>query len=158
MMNKKIMAVVGVVALSGAATDGLLQADPVIAQETDTNIPTCVSEFMQEQKAQIDQKIEEALSEGKITQKQYDIITAMRDIMPDLGKNRGNMEDIDPNTTVGQLHEQRQQEIVSALKEKGVEVTAQELDDLRELREDLGLKGPMGRGGKGRMRANQSAE
>ncbi len=53
-----------------------------------------------------------------------------------------------------QMHEERQAEILDALSEKGLDVTADELDELHDTMESLGIhegKGPGGKGGPGGM-------
>lgn len=91
-------------------------------------------------KTEADDMISKALNDGKITQKQYEIITAMREIMPEMKGNRTDMSDVDLDTTLGEIQAKKHAEIISALKEKGIDVTEEELTELKDLRDELGLR------------------
>ena len=97
-----------------------------------------------------------ALEEGDFTQRQAEILNVMEDL--DLSGKPDDMEAWREYTPEQReelresRHENRQQDILSALYDAGLEVTQDELDDLHEAMEELGIGmyGSRGQGGAGR--------
>lgn len=97
----------------------------------------------------------QAMDEGSITQRQLEILNAMEDSKPEGGRGLfGAGKDLTPEEREifrESRREERGQSMLEALNEQGVDVTHEELQELRELRTELGLMGSQHRrGGNGR--------
>ena len=116
-------------------------------------------EFRAERQAELEQQIADAVTSGGLTERQADIIAAMQEIreekrndLADLSaeerqalreERRSNFADLstdERDALKEELHSERQTEIIAALAEKGISVTAAELDELHETLEELGIR------------------
>jgi hypothetical protein len=101
-------------------------------------------EMQAERRAERDEAIVEALDSGDLTEKQAEILNAMENL--DIDKGRPDDWDEWKEYTPEQKEalrdareEVRQQEIIDALYEQGLEVTSDELDELRDVMQELGI-------------------
>lgn len=138
------------------ALAGKLGLDPDVVQNAITSVR---QERQAAHKAEVEAKIAQAVEEGKLTQRQADIHNALQEIhTANFEKRQDIKEDLRDMTRderqqyMEKQRATREAEIISALKEKGFEVTSQELEDLREALRELEI-GPMkGRGMRGGFR------
>ena len=120
-------------------------------------------EMQAEREAEKDQAIIDALDNGDLTEKQSEILNVMEDI--DIDKGRPDDFEEWKEYTPEQKealrdarNETRQQDIIDALYEQGLEVTQEELDELKDAMQELGIGmyGYRGKGGMGEgMRMHQ---
>ncbi|MDD3475149.1 MAG: hypothetical protein PHP08_04640 [Candidatus Dojkabacteria bacterium] len=128
-------------------------------EEVATVIEDVREEMQAERQAERDEAIIEALDNGDLTEKQAEILNAMEDIDIDRGKPEDweEWKDYTPEQREAlrdARDEIRQQEIIDALYEQGLEVTSDELDELKDVLQELGIGmyGYMGEGGGMQMR------
>ena len=106
-----------------------------------------------EREAERTETIATALDEGNLTERQAEILNVMEDL--DLGGRPSDIEEWKDYTPEQRealrdaRHESRQQELLDSLYDAGLEVTQDEMDQLHEDMDDLGigLKGMRGEGG-----------
>ena len=120
-------------------------------------------EMQAEREAEKDQAIIDALDNGDLTEKQSEILNVMEDI--DIDKGRPDDFEEWKEYTPEQKealrdarNETRQQDIIDALYEQGLEVTQEEFDELKDAMQELGIGmyGYRGEGGIGEgMRMHQ---
>ena len=133
-------------------------------EEVVTVIEDVREEMQAERQAERDTAILDAIDSGDLTEKQAEILNAMEDIDIDRGKPEDweEWKDYTPEQREAlrdAREETRQQEIIDALYEQGIDVTADELDELRDVMQELGigmygLRGEGGMGGGMRMHQN----
>ncbi|MCA9383098.1 hypothetical protein KC909_01915 [Candidatus Dojkabacteria bacterium] len=145
----------------------------VSEDQVQTAISETKDEMQAERQAEREQAISDAVDNGDLTDRQADILAALEEIhqekhdeMMDMTEEerqalreekQAEFEDLtaeEREAQKDQMHEERQAEILDALSEKGLDVTADELDELHDAMESLGIhegKGPGGKGGPGGM-------
>jgi hypothetical protein len=111
-------------------------------------------EHMAERTAERAEAIVQASEEGNITERQLEILNAMEDLRPEGGRGMfGAGRDLTPEEREilrESTREEREQSMLEALNELGLNVTQEELQELRDLRMELGLMGNQHkRGGNG---------
>jgi hypothetical protein len=116
------------------------------------------SEIKAQRAAEMKQKISDALTAGKLTQRQADILNAIHDVRESLKPaerpakdDLRNLTEAERKVKTDEMKTQMEQKLIDALKAKGLTVTAEELQSTHKAAEDAGL-GMMGRhGGPGKM-------
>jgi hypothetical protein len=102
------------------------------------------TEVQAEREAERAETITQALDDGKLTEKQAEILNALEDI----NVNRGRPEDWEEwkeytpeqkEALQEARHELIQQDRIDALYEQGIEVTQEEMDNLHDVMEELGI-------------------
>lgn len=160
MKTSKLMALVAgsTVALGiGAAGMSYTYAQNAVANETfssvlssklgvpEEKVSSALSEtrlqMHTERTAEVNELVDQALKDGKLTQRQVEIISTMHEI-------REEKFDSDEPRRGGMRHE----EMLSDLNEKGLNVTEEELTTLREEMRELGIGGKGNGMGKGMHR------
>jgi hypothetical protein len=133
---------------------GVYGASNIYAQEFGFrgNVPEEVrQEHMAERTAARAEAIVQATEEGNITERQLEILNAMEDLRPEGGRGMfGAARDLTPEEREilrESMREEREQSMLDALNEAGLDVTHEELEELRELRMELGLMGKQNRRG-----------
>lgn len=123
-------------------------------------------EHRSEMQAEIQAKIDEAVDAGDLTDRQAEILNAMQEIReenPRSEEDRPDREDIEAMTEEEReaFREERsaehQQEMIDALAEKGLDVSADELETLRETMKELGIGGGH-HGGRGGPRGDRGGQ
>jgi hypothetical protein len=120
------------------------------------NVPEEIrQEHIAERTAERAEAIVQATEDGDITQRQLEILNAMEEIKPEgAGGMFGAGRDLTPEEREilrESIREEREERLLEALNELGLEVTHEELEELRDLRTELGLMGNQHRrGGYGR--------
>ncbi len=120
------------------------------------NVPEEIrQEHIAERTAERSEAIVQAMEEGNITQRQLEILNAMEEVKPEGGRGMfGAGRDLTPEEREilrESIREEKAQSMLEALNELGLEVTHEELQELRDLRIELGLMGNQHRrGGYGR--------
>lgn len=106
-----------------------------------------------ERRAERAESILKAIEDGKLTERQAQILDAMEDLRPEEGYGfQGQMRDLSEEERE-EMRAERQASMLEQLR-KVLYVTDEEMDELHELMQDLGINGGgMGRGGRG-MHAN----
>ena len=90
-----------------------------------------------EREAAREQAVSEAVESGDLTAEQEEILDAMHSIMEE---SRPDSEDWEPGEgrrNMGSL----QEDMLDSLNEAGLDVTQEELDELRDTMQDLGIEG-----------------
>jgi hypothetical protein len=159
-------------ALAGVATVGLgtFAAVGVAAQETTDNKDTFIQSLAEKlgvdadkveiafdavreeehakMEAEMDAKIAEAVKDGKLTERQAQILNAMQDIREEKRDSGDRPERIEFNeessederkAQMEEVRAEHEQEMIDDLNDKGLNVTAEELDELHETMKDLEL-------------------
>lgn len=131
-----------------------------------SELQTAFDEVRDEQKAEmqaeIQAKIDAAVESGDLTERQAEIISAMQEIREERQDSepsededrltREEMEALSDEEREALMEEkkaEKQQEMIDALVEKGLDVSSDELEELRTAMQDLGIGRPEGRGGHG---------
>jgi hypothetical protein len=111
------------------------------------------SEHRVEMQAERAELILQAIEDGKLTDRQAEILSAMQDISPGgkgmFGAGSGMTEQERENLR-NQMREERETRMIDMLNEQGLDVTHEEISELKELKLELGLGGEMHRGGRNR--------
>ena len=110
-------------------------------------------EHIAERTAERSEVVVQAMEEGRITQRQLEILNAMEGLRLEGGRGMfGAGRDLTPEE-IEELREdiraEREQSMSEALNELGFNVTHEELQELRDLRIELGLMGNQHRRGRG---------
>jgi|GEM_PF-2798596 len=114
--------------------------------------------------AQEKASIAEAVAAGKLTQKQADILIALQDIKftkipnnTDKPQDLSSLSETERKTKLNEMQTKRQEQLITALKDKGLTVTVEELSAAQTAARSAGIKvgfgmhrGP-GKGGRGEM-------
>lgn len=103
-------------------------------------------EFRLERQSERKAQIETAVSEGKITQRQADILISIMELNLER-PNRGNLEELrslspeERQSRQDEFRAQREQEVVDALNATGINVTREELESAKTAAKDAGIIG-----------------
>lgn len=108
-------------------------------------------EHMAEKTAERAEAIVQAMEEGSITQRDLEILNAMEDLRPEerkgmFGAGR-NLSTEEKEALREEVRGKREQSMLEALNELGLNLTLEELQELREKRMELGLIGNQHRRG-----------
>jgi hypothetical protein len=120
------------------------------------NVPEEIrQEHIAERTAERAEAIVQATEGGDITPRQLEILNAMEELRPEGGRGMfGAGRDLTPEEREilrETMREEKEESMLEALNELGLDVTHEELEELRELRMELGLMGNQHRrGGYGR--------
>jgi hypothetical protein len=120
------------------------------------NVPVEIrQEHIAQRTAERSEAVVQAMEEGNITPRQLEILNAMEELKPEGGRGMfGAGRDLTPEEREilrESIREEKEQSMLEVLNELGLDVTHEELQELRELRMDLGLMGNQHRrGGYGR--------
>lgn len=116
-------------------------------------------EHHEQREAERDAKIATAVAEGKLTQRQADLLEAMHTIMEDKrasgefknGQDLKDLTEAERQALMQENRETRKSEMLTGLNNKGLNVSAEELDSLHTTMLELGLngKGAGSQGGRG---------
>jgi uncharacterized membrane protein len=144
--------VLGLAILGGS----IFAVSKVSAQEAALGLSDEVrEEHMAERTAERQEIIDSAIDAGEFTDRQVEILEAMEEVRPVGGRGlQGAGRDLSEEEREALREEMRAQREGSMLDEineviSGNEVTEEELQELRDLREDLGLLGNQNRRGGG---------
>jgi 1,2-phenylacetyl-CoA epoxidase catalytic subunit len=163
-MNKttKYAVLIGVLAVFGAYTTSVYSQDdgksglhiPSINQlaeklDVDENeLNEIVEEIREEHRNEIQAErselILQAIEDGKLTEKQVEILDALEDLRP-MGKgmfgvSKGYSYE-QREEMRNQMREERENSMLETLNEQGLNVTHEEMQELKELRIELGIGG-----------------
>ena len=128
----------------GVAIVGIYGMSSIYAQESGYrgNVSDEVrQEHMAQRAVERTEAIAQAMEEGQLTDRQLDILNAMEDIRPEGGRGMfGAGKDLTVEEREA-LRSEREGTMLESLNESGLDVTHEELEELKELRLELGLMG-----------------
>ncbi len=169
-MNKKVLATaIGTFAIGGAMilpTSALAQSvapsNDMLIQKLSSKLgvdeSTLSSAFTQareeihaERQAQLEQAIDKALSEGGLTQRQADILKAIPNAMEKIKvdivfpskEDIKNLSADERRDAMQALHEEREEALLEALNNQGLNTTNEEVEQAKDTAKTLGIM-PMG--------------
>ena len=110
-------------------------------------------EHRAEREAERVEIVAQAVVDGKLTERQEEILNAMAELRPVGGRGMfgagRDLSEEEREALREQVRAEREGSMLDALNEKGLNVTQEELEELRELRKELGLMGNQHRRGGG---------
>lgn len=166
-MNKKLIIAgflsTGVATMAAFAAPGLVAAQANVNVEdafvqklavklgideeaVQTAVQSTREEIRSEKDAELEAEINTAVSEGKITQRQADILTAMLDYRPETPQNTERPADFDSLTkeerqaAMEARRTEMQQSQLNALNEAGLNTSLDELQSAQEAARDAGIR------------------
>lgn len=129
---------------------------------SESEVETAVTEIREERRAErqaeVQARIDEAVENGDLSQDEADLIAALQEVKgsvdfekPELPENFDELTDEERQALKDEFKADAQEAVLEALADAGYDVSAGELEDLRETMKELGLgrgqggeKGPRG--------------